>query len=1049
MTAASGTEVGGELSTPARAWTWFASQLGGHPVPSVVALIGSGNGCLLDALEQHAPETRVLALEPSLDAARTFLARRDWGPWRESGRLTYLVDPDYAGAGDAWRVLPSDGGAIKVLVHPDVRPGDGVARASRVLKKILFDAQANADARRRLAPRYLINALRNIPAILGGQDIGALRGAYKGVPAVIAGAGPSLDSTMDALRATRNGAVLMACDTALRPLLARGLVPDFVVGVDPSPLNARHFLSLPECKDTRLICDVALDRRATTVFEGRSYWLRVADHHPWPWLRELGLSIEQVDVWGSVLTAAFQVAHLAGCDPIVMIGADLSFTGGRSYARGTTYELDWGAAAGAGATLEDVWRGQMGADVVQVEDVSGLPTLVTPAMLSFRDWLVARAQHCGRRVVNATGAGMLFGDGIEQATLTQVLSGLPQVDARLTGSRRITGSPSALAASIRKVRRRLAEDVPAAPIAQWAEFSGGRLDAGAVGAALDEAAHAIETKRGRPVESSVTAWSRLASSTAAPGLLTGMPEAMRRMRLALGGVDEPLPHAIAPAQMAADRPLMLLDALDLLRDICATVLRAEDLPASPDPAVVGRLPVGVLYPWPDTTRFAIIAFESLLGRAWGDVAHPSGSNWFDQAARPVVRESPVAPAPRQPVADRPTSRVACVQLAIEWLRCTVGMSRTCADELSGALDRLTAIEAHLRSATAAAEGQASLLLTCSVGGRHSDLEIPLPLGAAALARVLTGVVRDEANAPYQLGAVNHGGLSVSVAMAFRTGAGKGRAPFHLSGAASIVPTVLAEAGSRQGVVAYATGDAAVLVVPNTPSSLAVRRDGRVQTHLEWPRPINGELPLGEEGAVAWGIGIGGWPAVRSGYVMYRSRRGGKVSIEELPVRPSVGVWWKGRLFWACYPRVVDAWVGVVSWIPGEPVRFECPGLTVFDMQPDGDSLVMQPCSFNVRGQVERRRVSTGWRWTPGAALEPVTLGRLGAISHRATNGHWAAVLYPESDLIQLDAADGRMRQLTCHYPGRAAWVGGSLLVSTVSREVLLFENLSRALESET
>jgi hypothetical protein len=180
--------------------------------------------------------------------------------------------------------------------------------------------------------------------------------------------------------------------------------------------------------------------------------------------------------------------------------------------------------------------------------------------------------------------------------------------------------------------------------------------------------------------------------------------------------------------------------------------------------------------------------------------------------------------------------------------------------------------------------------------------------------------------------------------------------------------------------------------------------------------------------------------------MYRRRRGGKVHIEDLPIRPAVGVWWQGRLYWSCYPRVVDTWVGVASWAPGESVRLECPDVTVFDMQPEGNSLLMQPCVFDGQGRFERRRVSHGWRWQPGAAPEPFPLGPHGSASWRGTNGCWTATAYPESDLIQLEATDGRTRQMTCHYPSRVAWAGDSLLVSTVSREVLLFENLSGELE---
>ena len=62
---------------------------------------------------------------------------------------------------------------------------------------------------------------------------------------------------------------------------------------------------------------------------------------------------------GSVSTVAFGLARLLGCSPIVLVGQDLAYSGGRTHAAGTGYEtsvvkideqkgvisLDWNAEA--------------------------------------------------------------------------------------------------------------------------------------------------------------------------------------------------------------------------------------------------------------------------------------------------------------------------------------------------------------------------------------------------------------------------------------------------------------------------------------------------------------------------------------------------------------------------------------------------------------------------------------------------------------------------------------------------------------------------------
>jgi len=322
---------------------WLDTKLAGAPAPPLLVVIGLGEGHLLDLLEARAWSTRVLALEPDPRVARSFRSRRDWSGWIDSGRLLYLVDPDYAGADQAWRIFPATFETHIYLVHPSIEraPGPGAVRAARVTRDILFGVRANADARRRFAPRYLVNSLRNLGSIANGQDVRGLKDVFAGMPAVITGAGPSLDHAIPELTGVADRAVIIATDTTMRPMLNAGLAPQLVVGLDPSAPNARHFRALPDTAGAWLIAESALDPVAVDAVDGRVFWFRAATHHPWPWYLEFGIDVGKLDVWGSVLTAAFQVAVLAGCDPIVLVGADLAFTDDRPYCRGTTYELDW------------------------------------------------------------------------------------------------------------------------------------------------------------------------------------------------------------------------------------------------------------------------------------------------------------------------------------------------------------------------------------------------------------------------------------------------------------------------------------------------------------------------------------------------------------------------------------------------------------------------------------------------------------------------------------------------------------------------------------
>jgi hypothetical protein len=404
---------------------WLDATLAGRPVPDLLIVIGLGQGHLLDLLDQRGLGTRVLGLEPEPLVAKAFFRRRDWSVWQRSGRLVHLTGPDFAGADEAWRLVPDRPDGRLLLVHPLLSRdgGEAAVRAARTLKQILVGAEANAEARRRFAPRYLLNTLRNLPAIVSGGDVAGLFDAFSGVPAVITAAGPSLDDTLDELRRVEGRALLIAVDTTLPALIGAGLAPHLAVGVDPSEGNARHLMESPSCEQTLIVAEGSLDPRAIDPFADRTFFLRVGESDPWPWLLAHGIDRGRLRTWGSVLTTALDLAVRAGCDPIVFAGADLAFTGDRPYCRGTVYEKGWAVSVDLGYELAFTWRSEVDArHPIEAVDLHGRPTRTSTSLQAFRDWIVSQSHRLAdRRLVNVSPAGILYGGRIERGSLADVL----------------------------------------------------------------------------------------------------------------------------------------------------------------------------------------------------------------------------------------------------------------------------------------------------------------------------------------------------------------------------------------------------------------------------------------------------------------------------------------------------------------------------------------------------------------------------------------------------------------------------------------------------
>lgn len=1021
------------------AWQWLVTQLAGRPLPQAIALVGMGDGDVLDALALHAPHTRVLALEPDAAQAHGFRAGSTWARWHGSGRLAYLVGPDYAGADEAWRVFAGTAGLPPVLLHPTLTLTPEAGHAAQVLKKILVGVAANREARRKFAPRYLVNSIRNLPAIVGGSDVRCLTDAYRGVPAVIAAAGPSLDAALPQLHDVHDRALFIACDTALRPCLAAGIAPQLAVGVDPSAFNARHMQSLPACPDTWLVAESALDRDATAPFDGRTFWFHVSDHEPWPWFRDLGLDIGQIDVWGSVLTAAFQLACLAGCDPIVIVGADLAFTDGRPYARGTTYEFDWALGTARGTSLEEVWHTQVAAhQLLEVPDLRGDATTATPALVSFRDWLVARAARSGHRVINASGAGILGGAGVEQGRLSDVLAAVAPVPRVATLARRHAGvSPSRMSRGLRALHPRLVDTQVATPlIARWMEFSGDGFDRTIVAAAVDDAARGLETKRGGGVPVPLVDWARLARVPAARTLPSRLPEAQARFRAAVaGGAVPSLDGTEEPVD--DDRMRLLAEALRVLVGIQDEIRRHGDVRLEPWHAgSTGTLG----YLWPERLRWAIATFEGLLGRAWGPAPEPAAAFF----ARAVSPRDASEDGDDGAMADvRHDSMQPLLELAGVWLRCRASLETHV--DVRDVLMRLAGVASVARGSADRAAGAATLVVDLHTAEATISLHLPFAIAESALGRMRTGLIHAAAacDAPAALPRVETPELRVSIR--------RGDETLHHRDD-SIAPSLtrlgrprLLSAPDERWAIAHHLDDTVVCVRANDTRSTLVRVGGEMATHHGWPRPIVSELPLADGGAVAWATGRAMNPPT-SPYVMYRRRRDDAPLIEDLPFTPTWGVWWNDRVYWGYLPSDSQPGRGVGSWAPGEGARIDHAGdIAMFGLFPDGADLLLDPATRRADFTFERRKLSRGWRWHPSRGLEARELGPHGAAGSRVVGHGWTTATFPEADLVTFEHDDGTHVAMTVYHPFRAAWLGDALLVCTVDNQLLLFDDMRGAL----
>jgi hypothetical protein len=171
-----------------------------------------------------------------------------------------------------------------------------------------------------------------------------LAGAFKNVPAVICGAGPSLGSTLETLRTLENTALIIAGGSTLAALSSKGIMPHFGMAVDPNLEEYRRMknsfaFEVPLLYSTRVHPDIF-----QTCNGPFGYMRSGIGGVPELWLEEelglidplLGQHLSPESI--SVTTICVAWAQFLGCNPILLNGIDMAYTGKRRYASGVMEE---------------------------------------------------------------------------------------------------------------------------------------------------------------------------------------------------------------------------------------------------------------------------------------------------------------------------------------------------------------------------------------------------------------------------------------------------------------------------------------------------------------------------------------------------------------------------------------------------------------------------------------------------------------------------------------------------------------------------------------
>ncbi len=385
---------------------------------ATVAVSGFGMGYHIQRLAERMKKAGVIIIyEPDLALVRAVLEEVDHSAWMQKASLIWVTDGEDRGELarklEGLETILMQGLALLELPARRRALGESFGEFSETLRGHMTGATTTMMTALVRAVDTNRNFLLNLDQYAFGEGVSELKGIGEGHPAVVVAAGPSLQRNIHQLAkpGVRDRCVIIAVQTALKPLLEAGVTPHFITALDYHEISKRFYEELdPEAvKGITLVADPKVHPTVVRSWPGpirccsSEFLDRVLGEHA----REMGA----LPAGATVAHLAMYLADFLGCDPIALIGQDLAFPDGLYYAPGTAIHRVWGPELNPFRTIAMMeWEriARMRVHLHKVKDGEGKTIYSDTQMVTYlqqfeRDF--AKLKERGVTIIDATEGG--------------------------------------------------------------------------------------------------------------------------------------------------------------------------------------------------------------------------------------------------------------------------------------------------------------------------------------------------------------------------------------------------------------------------------------------------------------------------------------------------------------------------------------------------------------------------------------------------------------------------------------------------------------------
>lgn len=382
---------------------------------NTLAMLGFGTGIHIRALVERLPQkTFLLIIDPDIATFKALLKIIDLTPILKSFNVKLAI-----GEPPAHAVRYQIDNYYKVNTIPDIiiaeyKPAiekypEYYEKVKELLTESSHIGQQNLATLYESASLWQNQILTNISVVVKCPGLKTLYGKFPNIPAIIVGAGPSLDKNVAYLKDAKDKALVICVDTALRTLLNHNIKPDLVATIDATTKNYNYYLKGLDLSDIYLVAGPAVYPEAISSFAPKVF-ISSLGHPLLDWIETFIGARGAIKLGGSVSTMAFDLARRGGANPIVFIGQDLALTDDKIYTSGVKKER-----------VEEAEKTLPTNDFMWVEDVYGGKVKTTRGAWTWIKWFEHQISEIPNVLcIDATEGGAKI-EGTKIMTLKEVI----------------------------------------------------------------------------------------------------------------------------------------------------------------------------------------------------------------------------------------------------------------------------------------------------------------------------------------------------------------------------------------------------------------------------------------------------------------------------------------------------------------------------------------------------------------------------------------------------------------------------------------------------